>query len=271
MMIFNKYIVVLAMIFINGLAFSQVGINTETPRARLDVQGNLSIRNRIYLGGSDSVNGLLGDVGSVLVSQGANNPPVWKVIRRPDFDPFLYTIFNNEASETRNGIIFAANTAGSGFQLHTLNQTFASFAGTEITELQRSFQIDNTQNISILTFETIAHLESANQFTAADFSCGIFVDDLLKGIRVYTLNQPGAAVTPFYTYDLIAVVKDLPTGNHAARVACKKRANINAFTGQLGIGKNIANNLNDFMTKSSLVIETYEKPNAGNTVPVYNP
>jgi hypothetical protein len=267
----KKNIVFFILLFINSLIYSQVGINTETPRARLDVQGNLSIRNRIYLGGTDAVNGALGDVGTVLVSQGANNPPVWKLIRRPDFDPFLYTIFNNEAKETTAGVIFAASSPGSGSQLHTLDQTLASFAGSEITGLASNFQIDNSGNIAILTFETIAHLESSNQNRAADFSCGVFVDNLLKGIRVYTVNQPGTASDPFYTFDLVAVAPNLSVGSHTAKVACKKRANINTFDGQLGIGRAIFGNLNDFMTKSSLVVETYEKPSAGNTVSVYNP
>lgn len=270
MMIFNKYIVVLTVIFINGLAFSQVGINTETPRARLDVQGNLSIRNRIYLGGSDSVNGSLGDVGSVLVSQGANNPPVWKVIRRPDFDPFLYTIFNNVAGETTSGITFNSTTTGS--EIHNLNQTLTSFGGTQITALQKDFQIENPESITILTFETIAQINSSTVSSAVEFSCGIFVDDLLKGIRVYTLNQPGAATFPFYTFDLVAAASNLSIATHTAKVACKRRANFNSFTNTLGIGTPAnTTNLNSFMTKSSLVVETYEKPSTGNTVPVYNP
>lgn len=259
----------LLLLVLGGFANSQIGINTETPRATLDVQGNLSVRNRIFLGGTDLANGSLGDVGTVLVSQGANNPPVWKLIRRPDFNPFLYTIFNNAAAETQNGIIFG--TAASGFELHTLNQTLSSFAGTQITALQRNFQIDNPQNITFLSFETIAHLESSNQYRAADFSCGIFIDDLLKGIRVYTVDQSGTAVNPFFTFDLLASANNLSVGNHTAKVACKKRGNINGFSGQLGIGRAISGNLNDFMTKSSLVVETYEKPSTSNNVPVYNP
>lgn len=269
MIVFKKYISVVIMMVINGFAFSQVGINTATPRARLDIQGNLSVRNRIYLGGSDTVNGLLGDVGTVLVSQGANNPPVWKLIRRPDFDPFLYTIFNNVAAETINGITFTSTTAGS--EIHTLNQTLTSFGGTQITELQKDFQIENQENISILTFETIAHMNSNAVNSAVEFSCGVFIDDLLKGIRVYTLNQSGAANFPFYTFDMVVAVNNLTIANHTAKVACKRRGNFNSFTGTLGIGKAVNTNLNDFMTKSSLVVETYEKPSTGNTVPVYNP
>ncbi len=268
-MIFNKYIAAVALVFINSFVFSQVGINTETPRARLDVQGNLNIRNRIYLGGSDSTNGLLGDVGSVLVSQGANNPPVWKVIRRPDFDPFLYTIFNNVAAETKLGDTFNSTTTGA--EIHTLNQTLASFGGIQISALQKDFQIDNQENITILTFETIAHMNSTDINSAVEFSCGIFVDDLLKGIRVYTLNQPGSATNPFYTFDLVASVNNLTIASHTAKVSCKRRANFNSFAGTLGVGKAVSGNLNDFMTKSSLVVETYEKPSTGNTVPVYNP
>ena len=55
-------------------------------------------------------------------------------------------------------------------------------------------------------------------------------------------------------------------------MACKRRANFNSFTNTLGIGTPAnTTNLNSFMTKSSLVVETYEKPSTGNTVPVYNP
>lgn len=265
----NNNIYILLLLLFSGFANSQTGINTETPRARLDIQGNLSIRNRIFLGGTDTVDGSLGDVGTVLVSQGVNNPPVWKLIRRPDFNPFLYTIFNNAAAETQSGITFG--TAVSGSQLHTVNQTLTSFAGTEITALQRDFQIDNSQNIAFLSFETIAHLQSSDQYRAADFSCGIFVDNLLKGLRVFTLDQSGSATNPFYTFDLIVSANNLTVGSHTAKVACKKRENINGFSGQLGIGSAVSGNLNNFMTKSSLVVETYEKPSTTNAVPVYNP
>lgn len=248
---------------------AQLGVNTETPKATLDVQGNIGVRNKIYLGGDNTASGLLGDVGTVLVSQGAAKPPVWKVIRRPNFDPFLYTIFNNSASNTEVGVIIG-NT-NSGYDVNTENQTLASYGGTVIPALTKNFQIDNADNIAVLSFETIAHLQSTATNAGVDFSCGIFVDDLLKGVRVYTLNQPTSSQYTFYTYNLIAVAKTLTVGPHSAKVACKRRASVDSFTGNIGIGRMVATNLNNFMTQSSLMVETYEKPSATNVVPVYNP
>jgi len=248
---------------------AQVGINTPTPLAGLDVQGSLGVRNRIYLGGNDTTAGVLGDIGSVLVSQGVNKAPIWKVIRRPIFDPFLYSIFNNAAAETPNGLTIG-NTV-SGYDINTLNQTLTSYNGTVITGLTKTFQIDNPDNIAILSFQTISHINATVANTGADFSCGIFVDDLLKGIRVYGLAITGVGSFTFYTFDLMATASNLSVGDHTAKVSCKRRANFSNFTNNLGIGKAVATNLNDFMTKSSLTVETYEKPSASNTVPVYNP
>lgn len=268
-MITKKIIGLLIFAFSIIVVDAQLGVNTETPKATLDVQGNFGVRNRIYLGGDNTAPGLLGDVGTVLVSQGAAKPPVWKVIRRPNFDPFLYTIFNNSASNTEVGVIIG-NT-NSGYDVNTENQTLASYGGTIIPALTKDFQIDNSDNIAILSFETIAHLQSTVTNEGVDFSCGIFVDDLLKGVRVYTLNQPTTSQFTFYTYNLVAVAKALTVGSHSAKVACKRRASVNSFTGNIGIGRMVASNLNNFMTQSSLTVETFEKPSATNVVPVYNP
>lgn len=265
----KKIIIFIFFLTAHLVVHAQLGINTKTPLATLDVQGNLGIRNRIYLGGSNTVLGMLGDVGTVMVSQGPAKSPVWKMIRRPPFDPFLYTIFNNEAAETEAGLTLG-NTV-SGYDLNTLNQTLSSYNGTVIAGLTKTFEIDNPDNVALLSFETISHLQSNTINSGVDFSCGIFVDDQLKGVRVYTLNQPSTAQYPFYTFDMVVSATNLSVGNHEAKVACKRRANINNFTSNIGIGKAVNSNLNDFMTKSSLVVETYEKPNMTNTIPVYNP
>lgn len=265
----NFYTIFIFCLFISELNFAQVGVNTEAPRAGLDVQGSLGIRNKIYLGGDNATLGKLGETGSVLVSQGSGLPPVWKVIRRPDFNPFIFTIFNNASSETQTGVTVTAVT---GDELHTLNQTLASFGGSQIAGLEKGFQIDNSGNIAILTFESIAQTNSTTAGHGVDFSCGIFVDDALKGIKVYTISQTGGTY-PFYTFDLLVAVNGLVVGPHTAKVACKRRANINSFTGDFTVGQPASGvtNLNNFMTKSSLVIETYEKPSPSNSVPVYNP
>ncbi|WP_265428798.1 hypothetical protein [Chryseobacterium sp. YIM B08800] len=277
-----KFIYLFVMFAFVSMVHSQsMGIDTDTPRATLDVQGNLSVRNLIRVttpNAALSTDGAVGNSGTVLVSRGPNNPPEWKLIRRPNFNPFYYTIFNNEGAETQAGVDLPGSGTLSGNEIHAENQTLASYTqsgsntvGYEITALAKTFQIDvATNNIVVLSLETIAQSGSSTVNNAVDFSCGIFVDDQLKGIRVYTLSQTGGG-SPFYTYNLIATATGLSAGNHTAKVACKRRANIN-YTGSFSVGKAVpgATNLNDFMAKSSLTIQTYEKPPATNSIPVYN-
>lgn len=271
----SKNICILFSLLFSLMCYSQsIGINTETPLARLDVQGNMSVRNLIRVGGTDAVTGNVGTSGTVLVSQGAGLPPVWKLIRRPNFSPFRYTIFNTAGAESQAGVDLPGTSLG-GNEVHSENQTLASYlnsgVGQEITGLATTFQVDvASNNIVVLSFETIAQSASSTANNAVDFSCGIFVDDQMKGLRIYTLSQTGSG-SPFYTYDLVATATGLSAGNHTAKVACKRRANIN-YTGAFSVGKAApaVTNLNNFMAKSSLTVQTYEKPPATNTVTIYN-
>lgn len=252
------------------LGYSQVGINTSTPKAGLDVQGTLGIRKNIYLGGNDATNGALGQKGTVLVSQGSGLPPVWKVLRVPPFDPFLFYSFNNFGTETQNGLVIGNTTSGSS--IYTDGQTLTS-SWSVINDLTKTINIYNTGSIVVFSFETLLHLGATSR-SAADVACGIFVDDQLKGVRVYTLNYISSNY-PFYTFNLITAAKNLSIGPHTVKVACTRRANINNFTGNIGIGKpaftGTGTNVNDFMTQSTLTIESFEKPNPNSTTPIYVP
>ncbi|UOU99900.1 hypothetical protein MUU74_08085 [Chryseobacterium daecheongense] len=257
---------------------AQVGINTSTPQAGLDVQGNLGVRKKIYLGGNDTTTGRLGQKGTVLVSQGAGLPPVWKVLRVPPFDPFLYFSFNTFGIQTQNGLIIGNVTSGTN--IYTDGQSLASFlgspaSGNTINDLTQTININNPASVLVFSFETILHSNSNSTYTGADIACGVFVDNALKGVRVYTLNQPDTSIRPFYTFNLITAAQNLSIGSHTVKVACTRRANINNFTGNIGVGKSAytgsSTNLNDFMAQSSLTIESYEKPNTSNTTPIYVP
>ncbi|MEE6127367.1 hypothetical protein V2E39_08190 [Chryseobacterium arthrosphaerae] len=266
---------VLRLFFILTIFFGygQVGINTKAPNATLDIQGDLGVRKKIYLGGNDTTQGALGQKGTVLVSQGPGLPPVWKTMRVPPFDPFLYFSFTNIGVKTQNGLIIGNTTSGSA--IYTENQSLASFVGTSggvINDLTQTVTVTNAENILVFSFETIFQINSTAQYQGADIAIGIFVDDKLKGVRVYTLTSEVAGlVRDFYTFDLIAAAQNLSAGSHTVKVACTRRSNMNNFTGDIGIGKSVYTNLNDFMMQSSFIIESYEKPNPANTTPVYIP
>lgn len=272
MKIFNK-ILLINLVFISSSLFAQVGVNTNTPRTTLDVQGDLGIRSKIYLGGDETTIGKLGEVGSVLVSQGANQPPAWKVLRRPEFKPETYYLINYEASNTDNGLTLTDGTTNRA--LYTKNMSLSSFlagngSGGEITGLTKTFKVNNSVNKVGLVFETVVHINSTATNQGVDFACGVFVDDQLKGVRTFTLNQPTSSVGPFYTFTLLGSAENLPKKEYTAKVACKRRASIGGFTSTFGVGKAVRSNINDFMAQSTLRIEVLEIPDPNNNEPVYN-
>lgn len=272
MKIFNK-ILLINLVFISSSLFAQVGVNTDTPLATLDIQGDLEIRNKIYLGGNETTIGSLGEVGSVLVSQGANQPPTWKVLRRPEFKPETYYLINYEASNTESGLKLANGQTNRA--LYTKDMTLSSFLagngnGGEITGLRKKFKVNNNVNKIGLIFETVAHLNSNNRYEGVDFACGVFIDDQLKGVRTFTLNQDNEARGPFYTFTLLASAENLPAKEYTAKVACKRRASIYGYTGNFGIGEAVYQNINNFMAQSSLRVEVLEIPDTNNNEPVYN-
>ncbi|WP_326982618.1 hypothetical protein VUJ46_21045 [Chryseobacterium sp. MYb264] len=65
---------------ISTISFSQVGINTETPRKSLHVNGSLQITNELNVGGNATDQGSAGTLGQVLTSNGGDTSPEWKTI-----------------------------------------------------------------------------------------------------------------------------------------------------------------------------------------------
>lgn len=278
----SNNIILFILLFASHFSIAQVGINTDRPRADLDVQGDLGIKGSIYLGDENlNEKGDKGVSGAVIVSQGEGKSPVWKVLRLPKFEPSKYVSFSNVAQETENGIkvsggsIWTQNQFLSGRNLYTENQSINDFLGNNnssggvIDELKDYVNINNAENKVMFSFETIVHLNTTNGNTGVEYACGIFVDNQLKGARVYTSQQFGNSGRIFYTYNLIAVAKNLPVGKRKVEVACTRRDNLYNFTGDIGFGLPVYTNLNKFMTKSSLLVETFEKPDLENTNPIY--
>jgi hypothetical protein len=70
-----KYIALFGfMIFVDESIAQNVGIGVASPGQRLDVDGNVQFSGALMPGG------ISGNTGEVLISQGANTPPVWSKI-----------------------------------------------------------------------------------------------------------------------------------------------------------------------------------------------
>lgn len=69
---------ILGVVLLPVLAYSQVGINTATPQKRLHVNGSLQITNELNVGGDARTAGSSGTAGQVLKSNGPGAAPTWE-------------------------------------------------------------------------------------------------------------------------------------------------------------------------------------------------
>lgn len=107
----KKNIILLFCIF-SPFTFSQVGINTSTPKNDLHIVGSLQITNEINVGGSSTTVGDAGTKGYALFSQGSGFAPKWSELNFGNVQKLVYSAIKN------------TNQSGSGFQ--TVNVTYNS-------------------------------------------------------------------------------------------------------------------------------------------------
>lgn len=248
-------------VLIGQMTMAQMGINTDRPQAALDVRGDLSIRNKIYVGGNDQFLGDHGKKGQVLVSQGANKPPVWKTLNIPNYQSGDFYMIFNDAYLDNQGVTFnAANEIG-GNPLYSKNEerSNAKFnKWKDIAGLNQDFIIHTSQSKVFITYEAVVQI--SDQGTGyVDFACGVFVDDKLKGVRVETIKQASQGNHPFLTFLMVIVAEDLADGQHKAKVSCARLRNSN-YAGSFSVGRAVETNINNFVAQSSLKIEVYEIP-----------
>ncbi len=249
-------------LILSYLSVAQMGINTNSPNAMLDVNGDLSIRGKIYTGGAEGTVGDPGVAGQVLVSQGPGLPPKWLTLNIPELEQNYYLIYNN-TFEDEVGISFTSSE-NSGNNLYTRGTLLSSLTSwKKIPGLTQTFEVYSEENKTFFTFETVAQMQtsgSSNMLDAIDFACGVFIDGKLQGVRLNSIEQPSDAYGPFKTLTMMHVAEDIPVGNHTIDVACTRRQNYSTSV-ELGIGRSVvAANLNNFMAKSTLKVEVFEIP-----------
>ncbi len=261
-------------------AQGNIGIATTSPRNNLDVNGDLNIGKKVFL---DNGLGTLraGQEGQLLVSQGSGKPPTWKTLRIPEYlSGQYYLIFNDSyrdfnsatpGGNTGQGITFTDGETATTIVPSTdfvLNTSYATLSATgknfkSISGLTKDFTVNSSQSSTYFMFETVVQQNNtAGDASDIKFACGIFVDNLLKSIRINMLPRNPNASSTFVTHTQIGGVENLTSGTHNVRVACTRLTNPVANRA-IGIGVpavGSAGNLNNFMTQSSLKVDVYEIP-----------
>lgn len=266
--------IILTLLLGAGLLLSgQVGINTDTPKAKLDVNGDLNLRNKIVVLNTTDNSLSQGNNDQILVSQGEGYPPIWKSLRIPEYEPNkFYLIFNNSFSD-RTGVKFTSTEQFGTAARSTAFVKGADFSSfptfKKIPGLSDKIKVYSTQSKTYFQFETVVQADlPSNKPTdvSIDYACGIFVDDKLVNMRQRNLKASSAAST-FITHNQIGVIENLSIGEHNVSVACSRIASYEtANTIVLAIGTYAADNINDFITQSSLKVDVYEIPQFFNPI-----
>lgn len=267
--------IILTLLLPAGLLLSaQVGINTDSPKAKLDVNGDLNLRDKIAVYDSSDNSLSQGNNDQLLVSQGEGYPPIWKTLRIPEYEPNkFYLIFNNSFSD-KLGIRFSYNeqsnittSRGSVFNKGTQYGTLSNFK--KIAGLSQDINVYSTVSKAYFQFETVVQANfDANGATdtSIDYACGIFVDDKLVNLRQRNLKAI-ASLQPFLTHTQIGIVENLTKGTHTVSVGCARLASYGSASGKtLTIGINAASNINSFIAQSSLKVDVYEVPEVFNPI-----
>lgn len=267
-----KKLLILLLSVIKLSVYAQIGINTKTPKSTLDVNGDMNLRGKLSVLNTTNNQLTSGTNDQILVSQGEGYPPVWKTLRIPDYEQNkFYLIFSNSFSD-RTGVKFTSSeesTNGASISTSLVKNAHISTLNLfrKISALSQPFTLYSATSKLYFQFETVVQAEfpsNGNPDISIDYACGIFVDDKLVNLRQRNIKASTGTNT-FITHNQIGIAENLSKGSHTVSVACARLKSYNS-TATLGIGINVATNIDSFITQSSLKVDAYEVPEVFNPV-----
>lgn len=253
-------------LFIGVTLFSQVGINTTGPQSTLDINGNITLRNELRVGGTKDVKGNPGTNNQILVSQGDNTTPIWKTSKLGFYELNEYRITDSNATADEVGINFGNTSRGDEITTSAVGESITSptTVWSQIPGLASSFNVVNSVNRTNFLFQTGLEMSNIGAGTGkyVRFACGIFIDDALRAIRadqINGINNKGQKNQSIFTLNY--TVDNLSAGSHTVKVACRRiTSSDTGFHFAIGRtttdGTQVANN---FMLKSILKFDVSEQ------------
>ena len=255
-------------------SFSQMGINTELPKADLDVNGDVQFRGEIKFGVNPDDEITTGKAGQYLMSQGPGLPPTWGEIEIPELNTGDYVLRDTRFSEDRIGLILTTEITGDISVSSKLDANWSV-----IDQLTTSFTTTQNTNRIMVTMQTVAQTEFGtivDDDYSTEFIGGIFVGKKGESYSNFNLlaSRPSrvrGGHYPAFAYTLISSFDNLAAGEYELVVAFQRKestyADLTAVP--LHLGKGLPPGLgvsNDFMNKSILRVDVFE-PTASTTTP----
>lgn len=244
---------------------AQIGINTEKPQTELDVNGDVTLRKELRLGGTPTTIGNPGQFGQVLFSQDGSNQPVWKFVNVPFLEEGQIQLKYSYAVQDQVGIQFPSG-AGDSDDLSELGETLNS-TWTLIPGLETKIEVKRPINKVSLFLQS--GVEMPNTYNSENgtryfvrYTCGIFMNNELIAIRgdqINGVNNKNAKNQEIFT--LSYVLSDLEIGDYILKVGCRKIRTSTSGNYPLAIGKTLSTGTqvaNNFMLSSNMKIDVME-------------
>ncbi|MFY1046763.1 hypothetical protein [Chryseobacterium sp. GP-SGM7] len=231
----------LLFLFICGYSCAQIGINTTTPRAVLDVNGDIALRKALSIGGTDVANGNTGNIDQILVSQGTGNSPVWKYANVPFMENSQYKLINTYLKNDNTGITTLSNGVAVSTPLtSSLNENFDALKWVKIANLNTSIDVKSAQNKVTYQFQSGVELvnKSVASGASVEYICGIFKDNKLVALRPDGISTVDTSpVQGIFTLNYTE--ENIPVGVYTLEVACRKTKSSDVTNNYFRIGINI--------------------------------
>jgi hypothetical protein len=237
----SNNILKLLFLFLCSYINAQMGINTTTPQAVVDVNGDVALRKALIVPSTTTPGNLdSGTVDQVLVSGGAGQPPSWKSVRIPFMENTQYKLVNTYLKNDQSGITTLSNgVAPSTPAVNVIGEDFSA-SWIKITNLTTNIQVRSSENK--ITYQLQSGVELVNKSVgigaSVNFICGIFKDNKLVALRPDGITTVDA--TPVQSiYTLNYTEDNVSVGLHTFDVACRKISSSDVVNNYFRIGVNI--------------------------------
>ncbi|KMQ66305.1 hypothetical protein ACM46_01800 [Chryseobacterium angstadtii] len=248
---------------------AQVGIGTTSPKSTLDVNGKITLRKELRVGGTSSQVGTAGLNGQVLVSQGEGLPPVWKSLNVSFMEEGQYKLINSYLSSDQAGITNLSNgIAADGIYKNSVGDDVGDTSKgrwAKIAGLENNFIIKNGKNRLTYQFQTGIEMKAPDGAASQSitFTCGVFRNGKLVAVRpdkVVSNNNTEKSGIQDYIFTLNYTEQNVPVGAQKLEVACRKidTSNLNS---QFAVGRNVSDTntvSNAFTLESVMKIDVIE-------------
>lgn len=255
----NKLFPVFAFFLVSSFN-AQVGISTNSPLSTLDVAGDVVIRGELSVGGTDTEKGNPGLADQVLTSQGVGLAPTWKYVNVPFMENAQYKLINTYIKDDSTGIPSADLAGAASTPLLSSEGTVWSSSWKKIPGLSTQLEIKSAKNNVTYQLQMGVELKSNAASKTVGFTCGIFKNDVLVGLRADYVTTTGTnPIQNIYTLNFDEV--NSAPKIYTIDVACRKTYTSDTTNNVISVGTNINNTYtgsNAFALKSFFKIDVAE-------------